>query len=125
MYFRLDDRSNILEVTNKIPDDILKNITDADLKKKIKKVYKYQPELYIELPDQEYTETWDECKRCPKDKDGLPRYSFSNNAIIPNENVKNINFDDHEFYLNDKGVHTRLKDNPWHPANEQRIVDEQ
>ena len=51
-----------------------------------------------------YTPVFDECKRCPIDKDGAYRYKYESSAIVPKANVQNITYATASFDINPDGT---------------------
>lgn len=102
-YYKLDTDNNIIRVLRDLPEYVPKPSywpppkpdewpadEPYDPKWQTKTEFNAELKLWLSLPIEEYSPLWDEAKRCPFDKDGKPRFKFSNGKIVAGTNLMNI-----------------------------------
>lgn len=105
-FFRVNDLNQIVSVLDKLPVYQPRPISlPASMTWQTDSEFSTYISAFQALPIRVYSEVWDECKRCPFDKSGNPRFRFdyTSKSILPNENVASIDIPP-GFSLSEKGV---------------------
>jgi hypothetical protein len=105
-FFRVDDQNRITSVLDKFPVYQPRPTSlPASMTWQTESEFTAYVSAFQALPIHAHSDLWDECKRCPADKEGIPRFLYdeTTKSIIPAENVANIDVPS-GFSISEKGV---------------------